>query len=47
MNQIGIKIFKDKQIMLLTEAVLIGKEFLKKNKLILNEWLSFKIRKLK
>lgn len=42
-----LELFETKQEMLLTEAVMIGKEFLKRNALILNDWLSVRCFKLK
>ena len=42
-----LELFETKSEMLLTEAVMIGKEFLKRNALILNDWLSVRCQKLK
>lgn len=42
-----LELFETKSEMLLTEAVMIGKEFLKRNSLILNDWLSVRCQKLK
>lgn len=42
-----LELFETKSEMLLTEAVMIGKEFLKRNSLLLNDWLSVRCQKLK